>query len=197
MSRNTALYLRTSTDRQDSGLEAQERALLDFCKSRKITNFEIYRERGISGKRTTRPELDRLMKDVHEGNVQEVIVYSFSRFARSTKHLLEALETFKEFNVDFISITENIDTSTPMGRAFFTVISAISQLERELIVERVKNGLKNAAAHGRFPGRPRSREPEPIITLRQKGLTYRQIAEVLGVGHSTIYRVIKEWTESE
>ena len=84
-----------------------------------------------------------------------------------------------------------------MGRAFFTVISAIGQLERELIVERVKNGLKNAAANGRFPGRPRSREGEPIMTLRQKGMTYRQIADVLGVGHSTIYRAISEWTENE
>jgi len=197
MEKLIALYLRTSTDRQDSGLEAQERALLDYCKSKGIRDFEIFRERGISGKRTSRPELDRLMGIVHEGKVREVIVYSFSRFARSTKHLLEALETFKEFKVEFVSLTENIDTSTPMGRAFFTVISAISQLERELIVERVKNGLKNAAANGRFPGRPRSREAEPIITLRQKGLTYRQIAEVLGVGHSTIYRAIKEWTESE
>ena len=94
------------------------------------------------------------MIDARSGKLERVIVYSFSRFARSTQHLLSALTEFQELNIFFISISESIDTHTPIGRAMFTIISAISQLERELVVERVKNGLENARAKGQTFGLP-------------------------------------------
>lgn len=134
----TVLYCRTSTGMQEKGLEAQRRALIDYCKSKRISNYEVFEDSGVSGAKSSRPALNQVMKEVNSGQVSTVIVYSFSRFARSTKHLLNALEVFKGKQVGFISITENVDTSSPMGRAFFTIISAISQLERDLISERVK-----------------------------------------------------------
>jgi DNA invertase Pin-like site-specific DNA recombinase len=120
-SMRVALYIRTSTDKQLTGLEAQERALKQHCKSKEILNFSLYKEFGVSGSKSSRPELDEMMKDIRDGEIQTVIVYSFSRFARSTKHLLDALDEFHQLGVNFISITENIDTSTPMGKAMFTL----------------------------------------------------------------------------
>lgn len=190
--RKVAIYCRTSTNMQQTGLESQRRALKDYCKQRGITEFVIYEDSGISGTKRERPALNAMMLEVIEGNVEKVIVYSFSRFARSTSHLLEALETFKASGTEFISLSEQLDTSTPMGVAFFTVISAISQLERDLISERVKNGMKNAKAKGKKVGRPKTRNTDLIMSLRAKGYTYNQIRELLGIGHGTITNAIRE-----
>ena len=140
----TALYARTSTVDQKNGLEAQIRTLQEYCERNKITNFEIFADEGISGTKASRPSLDRMMALARTGGVERNIVYSFSRYARSVTHLLSALEELRALNVGFTSYTENLDTNTPAGRAFFVIIAAVSQLERDLIVERVKNGLKNA-----------------------------------------------------
>lgn len=115
-----------------------------------------------------------------------MIVYSFSRFARSTTHLLTALEEMKKYEVEFISITERIETSSPMGRAFFTVIAAIAQLERELIVERVKNGLKNARLKGKQIGRKKTRNSELIRSLLKSGMTLRAAARVANCSHGSV-----------
>jgi DNA invertase Pin-like site-specific DNA recombinase len=187
-----AIYCRTSTGTQEKGLEAQRRALLEYCKSKGIVNYKVFEDFGVSGAKSSRPALNKMMRKVNDGEVSSVVVYSFSRFARSTKHLLGALETFKEKDVGFISITESVDTFSPMGRAFFTIISAISQLERELISERVKNGLKNAKAKGSQLGRPKTHNTELIVSLRRQGYTYKQIRDLLGVGHGTITSAIKE-----
>ncbi len=187
-----AIYCRTSTGMQEKGLESQRRALIDYCKSKGFKNYKVFEDSGVSGTKSSRPALNEMMKSVESGNVSKVMVYSFSRFARSTKHLLEALELFKDKEVDFISITENVDTSSPVGRAFFTIISAISQLERDLISERVKNGMKNAKAKGVPIGREKTRPVEKIISLREKGYTYKEISKLLDVSEGTIRNSIKE-----
>ncbi len=110
---------------------------------------------------------------VKRKEVSQVIVYSFSRFARSTSHLLRALEEFKTYKTSFISISEKLDTETPMGQAIFTIISAIAQLERELIAERVKSGLKNAKAKGKKLGRKKDRNSKLIRELASQGMSYR------------------------
>tara|TARA_R100000656_G_scaffold109931_5_gene81962 strand:- start:1242 stop:1838 length:597 start_codon:yes stop_codon:yes gene_type:complete len=191
MEKKVGLYLRTSTDRQQTGLEAQKRALLEYCKRNNISNFLVYSDSGVSGTKESRPSLNSLMNDIEGGKIKSVVVYSFSRFARSVSHLMQAMELFKKLNVDFVSLTENIDTKTPMGKAMFVIISAISALERDLIAERVRNGLKNAKAKGKQIGRPETVPVDSIISLRAKGLTYRQIAEVLNVGHGSITRAMK------
>lgn len=191
----TALYCRTSTLMQATGLDAQIRALRRYCAGRDITDYVIYEDDGVSGTKNSRPALNRMMKDVDDGKIDRVIVYSFSRYARSTSHLLKALETFKEKNIAFVSTTENIDTDTPLGVAVFSIISAISQLERDLISERVRNGLRAAIERGVKVGRKKTRPSQLIRTLRKSGLTYRRIAEIAGVSQGSVSVEMREWAK--
>jgi DNA invertase Pin-like site-specific DNA recombinase len=181
------IYLRVSTMDQSSGLDAQKRTMVEFCERHGVKNYEIFSDHGISGAKESRPSLDKLMQAAHEGRLSHVAVYSFSRFARSTTHLLKALETFQKLGVEFISYTEQIQTNSPMGRAFFTVIAAIAQLERELICERVKNGLKAARARGVHIGREKKRDSDLIRKLLSAGLTYRAIATIAKCSHGAVW----------
>ena len=192
MKKQVAIYCRTSTNMQKSGLESQRRALVEYCKSRSIKNYLIYEDSGISGTKSSRPSLDNMMKKVRAGEVGAVIVYSFSRFARSTKHLIDVLEEFESYGVNFISLSEQVDLSTAIGKAMYTIISAIAALERDLISERVKNGMKNARAKGKQIGRPKTRNTDLIVSLRKQGYTYNQIRELIGVGHGTITNALRE-----
>jgi DNA invertase Pin-like site-specific DNA recombinase len=180
MSKKTALYCRVSTGNQSTGLEAQVRALREYCNRNNITDYLIYEDENQSGVKHSRPALDRMMRDVREGLIDKVIVYSFSRYARSVTHLLRALEEFKKLSVGFVSITESIDTNTPLGSAVFTILGAVAQLERDLIAERVRNGLANAKAKGVRIGRLKTRDSDLIRKLKARGMTYRQIAQIAG-----------------
>ena len=180
MPKKTALYCRVSTGNQSTGLEAQVRALREYCNRNNITDYLIYEDENQSGVKHSRPALDRMMKDVREGLIDKVIVYSFSRYARSVTHLLKALEEFKRISVGFVSITESIDTNTPLGSAVFTILGAVAQLERDLIAERVRNGLANAKAKGIRIGRLKTRDTDLIRKLKARGMTYRQIAQIAG-----------------
>jgi DNA invertase Pin-like site-specific DNA recombinase len=182
-----ALYARVSTDQQTTGLESQVRILKDYCTRNDIQNYEIFMDEGISGTKSSRPALDRMIAAVNAGEVTSVIVYSFSRFARSTTHLLNALQVFKSKNVSFVSITEKIDTSTPVGIAVFSILAAISQLERDLIAERVKAGLANARAKGRLIGRKKQRDSDLIRKLLKAGMTFRQIAVIAKCSHGSVW----------
>jgi DNA invertase Pin-like site-specific DNA recombinase len=193
----TALYARTSTTMQASGLDAQTRALRRYCSSHGIKDYVIYEDDGISGAKASRPALDRMMKDVDDGKIEKVIVYSFSRYARSTSHLLKALEKFKSLNVAFVSTTENLDTNTPLGVAIFSIISSIAQLERDLIRERVINGLKAAKERGVKIGRKKTRPSALIRRLRSKGLTFRQISELANCSQGSVALEIKEWDKEK
>jgi DNA invertase Pin-like site-specific DNA recombinase len=119
-----------------------------------------------------------MMKDVREGLISKVIVYSFSRYARSVTHLLRALEEFKKLDCGFISLTEAIDTNTPLGSAVFTILGAVAQLERDLIAERVRNGLANAKAKNIHIGRHKMRDSDLIRKLLASGMTYRAAGRV-------------------
>jgi DNA invertase Pin-like site-specific DNA recombinase len=197
MKRKLACYARVSTDLQTSGLEAQVRTLKEYCEKNGITDYEIFTDENYSGAKASRPALDRMMNAVRNGEISTVVVYSFSRFARSTTHLLSALETFQKVETEFVSLTERIETSSPMGRAFFTVIAAISQLERELIAERVKNGLRNAKAKGKHIGRKKTRPSDLIRALLKSGMTYRAAAAVANVSHGSIHAEKLEMLKEE
>ncbi len=185
--KKVALYARVSTEQQSTGLESQVRVLKDYCDKNDIKDYEIFMDEGISGTKASRPALDRMMAAVQSGEVGSVIVYSFSRFARSTTHLLNALSVFKQNGVNFVSLTEKIDTGTPVGLAIFAILAAISQLERDLIAERVKNGLANARAKGKHIGRKKMRDSDLIRKLLKAGVTYRRIAEIAKCSHGAVH----------
>ncbi len=129
------------------------------------------------------------MNDAKKRRFDVVLVWRFDRFARSTKHLILALEEFKNLGVDFVSYQENIDTSSPLGSAIFTIISAVAQLERDIIAERVKAGLRRAKENGKKLGRPPVRiDEEEVFRLRERGLSLREIARRLNLSKSTVAR---------
>lgn len=189
----TALYCRVSTDNQVTGLESQVRALTEYCKRNDISKYKVFEELGVSGARTSRPVLDKMIQDCEAGRIDSVIVYSFSRFARSTKHLILALELFDKLRIRFISITESVDTSTAFGRTVFQILASVSELERELIRERVRTGLKNAKAKGKQIGAKRKyTNLEVFKELSDKGLSSREIAKIMKTSHSTVNRLLKK-----
>jgi len=148
-----ALYMRVSTaDRQT--VENQRRDLRAYCEARGWTDVVEYVDQGVSGTKHRRPGLDRLMAAARGRKIDVVVVAAFDRFARSTRHLIDALDTFEHVGVDFVSLREQIDTASPLGRAVYTIIAAIAELERSLIVERIHAGLRRARAEGKRLGRP-------------------------------------------
>ena len=185
--RINALYCRVSTDGQQTGLESQIRALKEWCYRFQITDYELFVDEGISGAKESRPALNRLMEMVENNEVEQVIVFSFSRFARSTSHLLKGLKTFKEKNTRFISITESIDTNSPLGVALYTILGALAQLEREMIIERVRAGMANAKAKGKRIGRIKKRNSVLIRSLLDAKLSYREIARIAKCSHGSVH----------
>jgi DNA invertase Pin-like site-specific DNA recombinase len=188
-----AIYARVSTSNGQQSPEMQLRELGDYCQRRGWELTGEYVDAGISGTKEKRPELDRLMQDAHCRRFDAVVVWKFDRFARSVSHLLRALETFKVQGIEFVSFSEQMDTSTPAGKMVFTVLGAVAELERSLIVERVKAGLRNARAKGKCLGRPKKiLDTRRIAALRAKGIGWKRIAAEMGVGVGTIYRVALE-----
>jgi len=172
---------------QQGGMESQIRVLKTYCEQNKITNVEFFTDEGISGTKSSRPALDRMMAAVEADEVSQVIVYSFSRFARSTTHLLNALQKFKNKGVHFTSISERIDTNTAIGVAIISILASIAQLERDLISDRVKIGLANARAKGKLIGRKKLRDSDLIRKLLKAGLTYRAIASISKSSHGSVH----------
>ena len=150
-----ALYARVSTKNNGQNPETQLVALREYAKNRGFDIAEEYVDLGVSGSKDRRPALDRLMKDARARTIDGVLVTRFDRFARSTKHLVTALEEFQALGVDFLSLGESVDTSTPMGKMIFTVLGAVAELERSLIKERVALGLERARREGKIRGRPK------------------------------------------
>src|SRR5712664_703744 len=189
MTARVAIYARVSTTNHGQDVGLQTRELRQFAEARGWTLTGEYIDAGVSGAKDSRPELNRLMADAHKRRFDVVCVWRFDRFARSVSHLLRALETFKALGIDFVSFTEQMDTSTPAGKMVFTVLGAVAELERSLIVERVRAGLRNARAKGKRLGRPRKvMDATRIVGLRAQGLPWRAIAGQLGVGLATLHR---------
>ncbi|HEV3483010.1 MAG TPA: recombinase family protein [Candidatus Acidoferrales bacterium] len=188
----TALYARISTTNNGQSPEMQLRELREYCERRSWTIAGEYVDTGISGAKDRRPELDRLMADAHKRRFDVVAVWKFDRFARSVSHLLRALDTFRVLGIEFVSLSESLDTATPAGRMVFTVLGAVAELERSLIAERVRAGLRNARAKGKRLGRPRvAVDRARVARFRAQGLSWAKIAAELGVGEGTVYRLAR------
>src|SRR5262245_18437066 len=189
--KNVALYARVST-KQGQDPETQLGLLRVYASNRGLTVLAEYVDRGVSGAKDSRPKLDALMKDARAGKFDAVLVWKFDRFARSTRHLVSALEEFQTLGIHFISLTESIDTSTPMGRMIFTVLGAVAELERSLICERVASGLSRARKQGKQLGRPKLIfDREKVVALSKEGQSARSIAALLGIGKDTVYSVLR------
>lgn len=179
------IYARVST--KDQSCELQLRDLRIFCTARNFTVIREYIDIGESGAKDSRPQLNELLADARKRKLDAIIVWRFDRFARSTKHLLVALEEFRSLGIQFISYQENIDTASPLGQALFTIVSAVAQLERDLIRERVTAGVRNARACGKQLGRPRRiLNADDLLRLKAEGASLREIAKKLDVGYGTV-----------
>jgi len=189
--RRVGLYARVSTKNNGQDPETQLIALREFARARCFQIADEFVDIGISGAKDRRPQLDRLMVDARHRRIDVVLVARFDRFARSTRHLVLALEEFNALGVDFISLNEAVDTSTPMGKMVFTVIGAVAELERSLIRERVVMGLERAKRQGKRLGRPRRiADQRKICELKNRGLSVRQIARKLGMSKSVVARFV-------
>ncbi len=188
--KRVAVYARCSTRLQNP--ETQLLPLREYCRNRGFSEVTEYVDVGQSGAKVSRPALDRLMKDARGRRIDAILVFRLDRAARSTAHLIAMLEEFRALGVEFISINEQVDTSTPIGKMIFTVIGSIAQLERDIIRERVMAGLERAKAAGVRLGRPRK-----AVTPDRAGEVYRQTgsvrraAEVLGVSPATAQRLLQ------
>jgi DNA invertase Pin-like site-specific DNA recombinase len=181
-----AIYARVSTANNGQDPTMQTRELREYAERRGWTVAGEYVDIGISGTKERRPELDRLMADAHKRRFDVIAVWKFDRMARSVSHLLRALETFNTLGIEFVSLPESLDTATPAGRMVFTALGAVAELERSLIVERVRAGLRNAKAKGRRLGRPRvAVDTRRIAALRAQGLSWRAIASELGASRQS------------
>jgi DNA invertase Pin-like site-specific DNA recombinase len=166
----------------------QLRELREYCQRRSWEVVHEYVDVGISGTREKRPQLDKLSADAHRRHFDVVVVWRFDRFARSVSHLLRALENFRSLGIEFVSLSEQVDTSTPTGKMIFTVLGAVAELERSLIVERVRAGLRNARAKGKTLGRPRKSANQDVIgRMRSQGASWRAIGRAIGVSPATAW----------
>jgi DNA invertase Pin-like site-specific DNA recombinase len=190
MPKKVAIYARTSTHDQNPGLQVEE---LRHASSQR--GWEVvgeYVDVGHSGAKDRRPELDRLMDDVHRGRMDIVLVWKFDRFARSVRHLVTALEDFRSRSVDFVSLTDGVDTCTSVGRFTFNVVAAFAELERELIRERTRAGIAAARRRGAQVGRPRAKvDLVRARSLMSSGQSFRQAARTLGIGTATLHRSLR------
>jgi DNA invertase Pin-like site-specific DNA recombinase len=189
--KRAAIYARVSTMNHGQDVSTQTRDLEQFAQARGWRLVDSYLDVGISGSKDKRPQLDRLMADAHKRRFDIVIVWRFDRFARSVSHLLRALETFNALGIAFVSLSEQMDTTTPTGKMIFTVLGAVAELERSLIVERVRAGLRNARAKGKTLGRPRKIvDASKIADLRTQGRSWRDIAREVGTNTATARRAV-------
>jgi len=199
--KRAALYVRVSTTNRstrnqavfEQNPEVQEAPLRAMAEQRGWTVTKAYSDR-MSGSKSDRPGLNALLRDARRGVFDVVVVWRFDRFARSIEQLVLALAEFRTLGIDFVSSQEALDTSTPMGKAMFTIIGAMAELERNVIRERVVAGLEHARNHGTKSGesigRPRAVfDRASVVELRQAGQTWRQIAAALGVSARTVRRV--------
>jgi putative DNA-invertase from lambdoid prophage Rac len=183
-----AIYARVSTLKgQDVDMQLVD--LQKFSVSKDWTIFREYVDKGVSGAKSSRPQLDKLMKDAAAGLFDAVLVWKLDRFGRSVRHLANSIADLQSHGVTFISLKDSIDLSTAQGRLMFSLLSAMSEFERELICERVKSGMANARRKGKQIGRPAMDvDRGQIVALKASGATWEGISDALGCSVSTAKR---------
>jgi DNA invertase Pin-like site-specific DNA recombinase len=192
--KRAALYMRVST--LDQHPETQMYDLRGLAAQRGIQIVQEYTDR-ISGAKARRPGLDQMMHDARQRQFDVVLVWAGDRIARSVRHFLEVLDELNHLGIEFVSFRENIDTGGPLGRAIIVIIGAIAELERNLIIERVRAGMRRAKLEGRHIGRiPLDFDRAAVLRDRGRGMSLTEIAKAHRISRATVSRVIKEAREA-
>jgi DNA invertase Pin-like site-specific DNA recombinase len=187
-----ALYARVSTSNGQQDPEMQLRELREYTARRGWQIVEEFVDTA-SGAKDSRPALNRMTAAASRRQFDAILIWKFDRYARSLRHLVNALAELEALGIAFVSLRDNLDLSTPAGRLMFQIIGAMAEFERALIQERVKAGLRNARAKGKRLGRPRRFVSTAKITaMRESGASWRRIASELKIGIGTIYRAMPE-----
>ena len=197
MTIRAAIYARVSTIGNGQSPEMQLRELREYCERRGWQIAGEYVDVGVSGSKERRPQLDRLLANCRKRKADALVVYRYDRFARSLRQLVNALAEFDALGIQFVSLHEGVDTSTPNGRLVFGIFASIAEFERELIRDRVRSGIATARAKGRKLGRPRRVvDCLRIATLRVQGRSVREIADELGYSRSLVHKTLANDTAS-
>ena len=191
MTKKVALYLRVSTDNHHQTTENQLIELKAYCERQGWTIAKVYDDSGVSGSKFNRPALQDMLRDSAKGRFEVLATTSIDGLARSTMDLLNILTQLKNAGVDFVSITQAIDTTNSAGRMLMVFLGAISEWQRETIVSNVKIGINRARMQGVRLGRPKKQiDMAEVVRLRDQGISLRTIAKKIGVGNGTVYRAL-------
>lgn len=189
--KRVAFYVRVST--VDQHPETQLRELREYAKNRGLTIAGEYVDHGFGGAKARRPALDRMLEDARRCRFDTLIVWSCDRLARSTKHFLQVLDELDSCGVQFVSLREAFDTSGALGRAFLGIVAVLGEMERALLIERVRSGMARARAEGRQIGRARlDVNREQVIQDRRSGMSLTQVAKRHGISRASVCRLMKE-----
>jgi len=193
--KRAALYVRVST--VDQHPETQLHDLRQFAAQRGLQIVQEYVDHGFCGARARRPQLDRMMGDARRHKFDVLMVWACDRLARSTKHLLQTLDELNGFGIQFLSQREAIDTEGPLGRAIIVIVSAMAELERCIIIERVRAGMRRAKLEGKRLGRaPLQVNLALLLRDRERGLSLNQLAKAHGISKASVCRVLKQEREA-
>lgn len=186
-----AIYVRTSTDKQDTGLEAQVMACKDYCAREGITDYVIFSDDDESGSKEHRPAFDAMLAAIERGEIDRVLVYCSNRLTRDAIQALLLVVRFKAQGVRILSCTETFDLESPEGRLLYAILACFAQFQREDTVRKVKNGLENAKRKGKKLGPKQRRVDAPILELLDNGYKVASVARKLGVTRGAVYRAMK------
>ena len=192
--KRAALYIRVST--LDQHPETQLHDLRQFASQRGFQIVQEYVDHGFCGARARRPALDKMMEDARRHHFDVLLVWSCDRLARSTKHLLQTLDELNGMGISFLSQREAIDSEGPLGRAIIVIVSAMAELERCIIIERVRAGMRRAKIEGRRIGRaPLNVNRVALLRDRERGMSLNQLAKAHGISKASVCRVLREEKE--
>jgi len=194
--KHIAVYLRVSTEGAKRGREQDtQMQLLDiqnYLKSKGITDFVVYEDKGFRGSRKDRPALIKMMKDCKEGKISTVVCWKLDRLFRSLQHLLETVSEFKKNGIEFVALKDGIDLSTATGVLMFQIIGAFAEFEAAVIKERVVAGLANARSKGIKLGRKVKPGHSVVVGLKASGKSVAEIAKHTGLSKKSVYRTLSK-----
>ncbi|EHQ36431.1 recombinase family protein [Methanoplanus limicola] len=192
MPEKVCIYARVSTD--DQNLDNQIIKLKEYAQVKDFDIVQVYTDKA-SGKNTNRTGFQQMLKDLEKNplEIRAVMIYKLDRIGRSLSDLIKIAQWLADHNIGLVSVTDNIDTTTPSGRLFYHIIGSIAEYEREIIIERTKAGLDRARAEGKRVGRPEADiSTADIKRLQAEGVPISKIAKRYGVSRTTIYNKLNE-----